>query len=156
MSKNYTSVAKRCDAILAPVGDTWAKVRKANPDLGKALYTRDGSHPSGKGAYLAACVFYATIFAKDPGTIQFGGNIPAQEMTTIQRAAREIVGVAEKTFYPVNRSLTNSEGNQIDARITGRSKTHLYFTSRGKNHTYKIDQLSKESQEYVATLPVNK
>jgi hypothetical protein len=66
------------------------------------------------------------------------------------------VGVAEKSVYPVTRALTNSNDVKINARITGRSKTHLYFSSRGKNHVFKIDQLSKESQEYVATLPVNK
>jgi hypothetical protein len=156
LSKNYTSVAKQCDAILAPVGDTWAAVRKTKPDLGKALYARDGSHPSAKGAYLASCVFYATIFGKDPGTIQYDSNIPKEEMKIIQGATRETVGVAEKSVYPVTRALTNSNDVKINARITGRSKTHLYFSSRGKNHVFKIDQLSKESQEYVATLPVNK
>ena len=156
LSKNYTSVAKQCDAILAPVGDTWAALRKTNPDLGKALYARDGSHPSAKGAYLASCVFYATIFGKDPGTIQYDSNIPKEEMAIIQRAARETVGVADKSVYPVTRALTNSNDVKINARITGRSKTHLYFSSRGKNHVFKIDQLSKESQKYVATLPVNK
>ena len=156
LSKNYTSVAKQCDAILAPVGDTWAQVMKVDPNLGKALYAGDGSHPSAKGAYLASCVFYATIFAKDPGTIQYDSNIPKQEMATIQRAARETVGIVEKSVYPINYPLTNNSGNQIKAMITGKSKTHLYFKSRAKNHVFKITQLSEESQKYVATLPVNK
>ena len=77
-------------------------------------------------------------------------------MVTIQRAARETVGVIEKSVYPINRSLTNISGIKIDARITGKSKTHVYFSSDGKNHTYHVDQLSKESHEYVATLPINK
>jgi len=156
LSKNYTSVANQCDAMLAPVGDTWAQVMKANLNLGKSLYAGDGSHPSAKGAYLAACVFYATIFAKDPGTIQYDSNIPKQEMATIQRAARETVGIVEKSVYPINYPLTNNSGNQIKAMITGKSKTHLYFKSRAKNHVFKIDQLSEQSQKYVATLPVNK
>ena len=156
LSKNYTSVAKRCDATLAPVGDTWAQVRKIDPDLGKALYTGDGSHPSERGAYLASCVFYASLFSKNPATIKYESNIPQQEMATIQRAARETVGVVEKSVYPINRPLTNSSGVRINARITGKSKTLVYFGSSGKNHAYDIDQLSKESQEYVATLPINR
>ena len=156
LSKNYNSAAKQCNATLAPVGDTWAQVRKVDPDLGKTLYAGDGSHPSEKGAYLASCVFYAAIFSKDPATINFNCKIPKQEMLTIQRAARETVGIIEKRVYPIKRVLTNSSGIKINARVTGKSKTHVYFSSDGKNHTYNIDQLSKESQVYVATLPINK
>jgi len=30
------------------------------------LYVADKSHPNSAGSYLAACVFYATIFGKSP------------------------------------------------------------------------------------------
>ena len=142
LSKNYTSVAKRCDATLAPVGDTWAQVMKVDPNLGKALYVGDGSHPSERGAYLASCVFYAALFSKNPANIKYDSKIPQQELLTIQRAARETVGVVEKSVYPINRVLTNISGTRINARVTGKSKTHVYFSSRGKNHTYNIAQLS--------------
>ena len=128
LSKNYTSVAKECDAILAPVGDTWANVRKVDPKLGKALYAGDGSHPSERGAYLASCVFYATIFAKDPGTIKYDSRITKAEMATIQRAARNTVGVKEKGAHPAGQKLP--------------SKSSLIKGRRNKGAGYFIDDCS--------------
>lgn len=86
LSENYASTARRCDALLAPVGDTWARVRKADAELGKALYKADGSHPSAKGAFLAACVFYQTIFEQSPKSIEFIGDLTSDEVALILEA----------------------------------------------------------------------
>ena len=88
LSESYASVAKKCDAILAPVGDTWATVRNANSKLGAALYKGDGSHPSAKGAYLAACVFYSAIFEQSPEKIEFEGDVTEAEAAVILEALR--------------------------------------------------------------------
>ena len=89
LSKNYISVAKRCKARLAPVGDTWSLVRKENPELGRGLYKKDGSHPSFKGAFLAACVFYATIFEKSPEKIAFASGLSDNERSVILQALKK-------------------------------------------------------------------
>ncbi|MDX2174482.1 MAG: T9SS type A sorting domain-containing protein [Bacteroidota bacterium] len=47
---------------VAPVGVAWKKVRQALPAVD--LYQVDESHPSLEGSYLAACVFYSSIFQK--------------------------------------------------------------------------------------------
>ena len=89
LSKNYRDAAKRCGARLAPVGEVWARVRKSNPELGKELYRKDGSHPSAKGAYLAACVFYATIFEKSPDKIEFKDGVSDDERKAILKAIQD-------------------------------------------------------------------
>lgn len=152
LSDAYESTAKRCDAVLAPVGDTWAKVRKASPELGTALYKSDGSHPSEKGAWLAACVFYTTLFQKSPATIDFKGGLSEAEVSTILEALPAVKGIS----YPVSRILTNSSGTKIEVSITGRSKTDIHFTTKGKRHVYKIDRLSDTDRRFVETLPINK
>lgn len=86
LSDSYRSAARRCKALLAPVGGVWAQVRKADEALGKALYKNDGSHPSEKGAYLAACVFYKTIFEKSPKDNGFDGGLTKQELALILSA----------------------------------------------------------------------
>lgn len=96
LSDSYESAARRCKARLAPVGDTWSEVRKADSALGLALYKKDGSHPSNQGAYLAACVFYATIFEKSPRSINFRGGLSDQEAETILEAV-------EKTLPSLSR-----------------------------------------------------
>ncbi|MEN8680701.1 MAG: DUF4886 domain-containing protein [Akkermansiaceae bacterium] len=91
LSKSYQSTAKKCRANLAPVGSTWSIVREKNPKLGRDLYRGDGSHPSPKGSYLAACVFYATLFDKDPRKLKFTGGLPEDEAKLIREVAYSTV-----------------------------------------------------------------
>ena len=91
LSKSYKRVARRCKAKLAPVGQAWAELRKEHPELGRKLYEADGSHPSGHGAYLAACVFYATLFDADSSTIDFDSGLPEDEVKTIRAAVAEAI-----------------------------------------------------------------
>lgn len=89
LSKSYRTTARQCQATLAPVGETWAAVRAADPELGRALSQKDGSHPSAKGAYLAACVFYRTFFNEDPAKSTFTGGLPENELRTIRQAVAQ-------------------------------------------------------------------
>ncbi|MDP4610386.1 MAG: hypothetical protein NWT02_04310 [Opitutales bacterium] len=89
LSENYRATAKRCEARLAPVGDAWSQVRKDHPELGKQLYRNDGSHPSAKGVYLAACVFYVSIFEKSPEKIEFDRGVSEDEKQVILKALRD-------------------------------------------------------------------
>ncbi|MBT8038110.1 MAG: DUF4886 domain-containing protein [Verrucomicrobiae bacterium] len=156
LSTNYRKVAKRCDAVLVPVGDTWAKVRKANPELGNALYKGDGSHPSSQGAYLAACVFYATLFEKSPASLPYQSGHPESETKVILEAVGSPAGKPEPRAFPTNRTLTNAEGHKIEASISGRSKTKVYFKTRSKSFVYDISQLSEASQTMIHRLPINR
>ncbi len=83
LSDSYSSAAKRNGATLAPVGDTWARVRTANAELGVALYKQDGSHPAAPGAYLAACVLYKTLFGESPESTGFKGGLSAERARVI-------------------------------------------------------------------------
>jgi hypothetical protein len=60
----YFRAAKETKSIVAPVGIAWADVRAKDSSI--ELYIADGSHPTPAGSYLAACVFYATIFGRSP------------------------------------------------------------------------------------------
>ena len=60
----YFDIAQKLNAAVAPVGMAWKKALAANPKL--VLHQPDKSHPNPKGSYLAACVFYATLFDKSP------------------------------------------------------------------------------------------
>src|SRR5262245_46977759 len=60
----YRAIAAELHIGMAPVGPAWLQLiaHEASPDL----WQGDGSHPTGKGTYLAASVFYAAIFGKSP------------------------------------------------------------------------------------------
>jgi hypothetical protein len=56
----YTSLAKKINAKVAPVGIAWKNALDANPQL--ILHTEDKSHPTPIGSYLIACIFYSTFY----------------------------------------------------------------------------------------------
>jgi hypothetical protein len=64
ITETYMRVAGEIGAKIAPVGPAWRKALAATPGL--SLHVEDRSHPSILGTYLAACVFYATLFDETP------------------------------------------------------------------------------------------
>lgn len=62
LRESYLEMAQNNHGSVAPVGVAWKHVRDTNPTI--ELYQADESHPSIYGTYLAACVFYSSIFHK--------------------------------------------------------------------------------------------
>lgn len=85
----YMRIARELGSRVAPVGYVWAEVMKQYPDIN--LWQDDGSHPSGQGTYLAACVFYAVIFGRSPQGLSYHGNLSADSAQLLQSIAAEVV-----------------------------------------------------------------
>ncbi len=64
ISKAYEGLSKELNAQLAPVGSAWQTALRSDKNL--VLHDKDQKHPNATGTYLAACVFYATIYGKSP------------------------------------------------------------------------------------------
>jgi hypothetical protein len=64
INRTYFDIARKIGAEVAVVGPAWANAMQQLPQL--QLYQRDQIHPTPAGSYLAGCVFYATIFGRDP------------------------------------------------------------------------------------------
>jgi hypothetical protein len=60
--RSYELAAKDVQAMLIPVGTAWKNAWRLDPNV--KLYDVDGLHPSMNGSYLAALVFYETLFAR--------------------------------------------------------------------------------------------
>ena len=60
LSQTYTSAGREVGATVVPAGLAWQRCLADHPDL--VLHDKDQSHPNLAGSYLAACVFYATLF----------------------------------------------------------------------------------------------
>jgi hypothetical protein len=54
------------------------------------LWQGDGVHPTTAGTYLAACVFYASIFDSSPVGHSDDDSLPAAEATMLQRVAASV------------------------------------------------------------------
>jgi len=64
ISKAYLDLSKDLKAEIAPVGKAWEAALLADKKL--VLHQGDKKHPTATGTYLAACVFYATIYGISP------------------------------------------------------------------------------------------
>lgn len=62
LRESYLEMTVENNAECAPVGVAWKKVREDFPAIN--LYNADESHPSIYGSYLAACVFYSSMYHK--------------------------------------------------------------------------------------------
>ena len=71
----------------APVGRVWEKVLREHPEIN--LYQPDGSHPSPAGAYLAACVLYATVYGESPAGLPATNGVDAKAAAAIRAAAAD-------------------------------------------------------------------
>jgi hypothetical protein len=67
LSDAYLTIGQELSAIVAPAGVAWQKALAEEPRL--VLHDKDGSHPNPLGTYLAACVFYATLFGQSPARL---------------------------------------------------------------------------------------
>lgn len=89
LRESYLEMAKDNKAVTAPVGATWKVVRDSLPNID--LYNPDESHPSVHGAYLAACVFYASMFHKNPHGSSYNASLSATDAERLQYFSGKVV-----------------------------------------------------------------
>lgn len=89
IDEGYSVIARELRAVIAPVGYAWAALVR-NHD-GSRLWQSDGSHPTVAGTYLAASVFYASIFEKSPEGLRYYAGLPRGEAMRLQATASDIV-----------------------------------------------------------------
>jgi hypothetical protein len=85
----YLAIAGEERAAVAPVGYAWSALLGQEAPAG--LWQDDGSHPTAAGTYLAACVFYATIFRESPKGLAYHSSLSAEEAAKVQAAAAQTV-----------------------------------------------------------------
>jgi hypothetical protein len=82
-------VANKYGMIVAPIGWAWDTVIKENPRID--LFARDYQHPSKKGSYLGACVYFCTIFNKRANGLAFYGKLRKKKALYLQEVASNTV-----------------------------------------------------------------
>ena len=87
-NQGYLRIASELKVPVAKVGLVWFRALKADPQL--QLWQEDGNHPTEQGTYLAACVFYVTLFNESPVGLEYHGNIPDDVAVQLQEAAASL------------------------------------------------------------------
>ncbi|MEO8589953.1 MAG: hypothetical protein ABI432_11320 [Flavobacteriales bacterium] len=106
------------------------------------LYQPDGSHPTVEGTYLAACVFYSTLFHASCAGASFNSGLQADTAAILRTIASAVVLDSAPTWnldVPSGTSAqltgTSSDGpNEITLYHPGQG-THLWTCSDGQSST---------------------
>jgi hypothetical protein len=93
LREGYTDLAADLSAQIAPVGLAWAEALARDPRL--RLWAEDGLHPSRLGSYLAACVFYGLITARDPTGSRFTAGLAPMQAHDVQQVAADVLASDE-------------------------------------------------------------
>jgi len=95
----YVSIAQKTGGYVAPVGLAFEKAHQTHPGIN--LYYQDGVHPSLAGTYLAACVFFSTLYNQSP----VGGALPTDtDMTPATAKALQQIAWQTVTEFQSQRS----------------------------------------------------
>lgn len=86
---SYKLFADTCHALLAPVGEAWNLARATTTAI--EFYQADESHPALEGSYLAAAVFYETLFQKSVLTSTYTAGIATQTVSLLNQVAHQLV-----------------------------------------------------------------
>lgn len=96
LRESYIMFKDSLIASVAPVGVAWKNLRNNSPLID--LYQADESHPALPGTYLAACVFYSSIFQKSCLTSTYNPSIPLADLDSIQKIASKTVLDSTQTW----------------------------------------------------------
>ena len=85
VNDGYLTIANRESVAIAPVGPAWqyALTQYTSSDL----WQSDGIHPTVKGTYLAACVFYAAIYRQTPVGLSYHASLSDADAAKLQSIA---------------------------------------------------------------------
>ena len=157
---NFIALAEWNDSYTAPVGAAWKAVRDAHPTI--SLYDADGSHPSPAGTYLAACVFYCTLYQESCGLETFNGSIDAGTAAILRSIASSTVLDEPLTW---NLDVPNGTSALLDGASVGWNwitlihngeGEHLWVCSDGQNSTSSTPTFTfDESATYIITHTYN-
>lgn len=100
----YLRIADSADAAVSPVGVAWKYIRDNYPSIN--LYQQDGSHPSLEGSYLAACVFYSSLFHQSSFGSNYNPGIDPNTASILQTVASSVVLDSLNTWQLVHPDST--------------------------------------------------
>jgi hypothetical protein len=89
VNQGYQNIAREFDAPIAPAGEAWRLALAQYPEL--ELWQPDGIHATEQGTYLAACVFYATLFGQSPEGLSYTATLSQETAGRLQTIAAKAV-----------------------------------------------------------------
>ena len=114
----YGNLSALLSAELVPVGLAWKRALLQQPGI--ELWDTDGSHPSLKGSYLAACMFYTAVFGESPEGLNYFGGLDSTDALNLQQIAGSLLtGIgSNSTIVPAGITLEQNYPNPFNPSTT--------------------------------------
>jgi hypothetical protein len=125
LKESYKLFADTVNDVMAPVGEAFRKVISTNTLIN--LYQSDDSHPSLEGSYLAACVFYETLFQRSVLSNTFNPGISTNTLSVLNQAAHQTVADSLMTWN-IPKYIPKAE-----LSYTAQSSSSFQFESKSGN-----------------------
>jgi hypothetical protein len=93
VEEGYLAIARDLRVAVAPIGYAWSATlsKERHADRHAGLWRVDGSHPTERGTYLAACVFFAAVFRETPDGLPYRAGLSVEEADRLQAVASNVV-----------------------------------------------------------------
>ncbi len=160
LRESYLEMAKDNNGSVSPVGAAWKVVRDSVSTID--LYQPDESHPSNAGRYLAACVFYSSIFHKSPHGSNYTSGLSNSDAERLQYFAGKVVLDSMDNWfkdgnYPVARfsaSLPTANNSQVDLTNSSLNATSYYWDFGDGNNSIQTNPTHyyTATGKYIITL----
>lgn len=138
----YLRIADSASASVSPVGVAWKYIRDNYPNIN--LYQQDGSHPSLEGSYLAACVFYTSLFHQASTGSTYNPGIDQNTATILQQVGSAIVLDSLNTWKLIHTDST-LQANASYSSIPGASlQSFTASANQTANFTWYFPDLTVE------------
>ncbi len=155
---SYVQMAIDNHASVSPVGVAWKRFRDTYPAI--SLYQPDESHPSVHGTYLAACVFYSSLFHKSSvGSSFITPGISASDAYSMQLIASSVVLDSMSTWQgngdvPLASYNSIPSGSTLQFVNTSINSLNYYWNFGDGNFSTNINPMNTYTLdgEYVVTL----
>ncbi len=129
LRESYLEMGADNNATVAPCGAAWHQMSVDDNFFWNGLYSGDGSHPSARGTYLNACVFYATIFRKSPVGIEYYSSIGQQDAQDLQQLAENIVLDSLSSWFIGHQDVVSNADFTLSGGLT------ISFAANSSNAT---------------------
>ena len=168
VKETYIGLGNEFSATIAPVGEAFNNSIITDTDSLYNLYASDNYHPSLKGSYLGALVFYATLFQKTPIGLEFNPLSTLEEKERFQEIAHNTV-LINPEIWNINANnpvadfeyIFNNPQNNLSVQFYDNSTNNEYYlwdfgddiysTEQNPMHIYEIDG-DYEVTEIVSSL----
>lgn len=129
LRESYMEMAKDNKGVVSPVGAAFKIVRDSLPGID--LYNADESHPSVAGTYLAACVFYASLFHHSPIGTSFTAGLTTSDAQKLQYYASKV------TIDSMDQWQTYGNYTRSNFNYSINNKTATFQNNSAKATSYK-------------------